>query len=382
MTTPTSVAGTLEAIKYRRGSLELLDQKRLPLEFVYDACLTSEEAFDAIRSMRVRGAPAIAITAALALAVEAWHHKATFSSLQDAIGYLHEKLDFLGESRPTAVNLFEAIGRLKAHVAQVASNLTTDATGAQALLESYVEQAEAMLAKDVADNRAIGAHGAAALLEPAGKGNIRLLTHCNTGSLATAAYGTALGIVRRVHEMGRLEHAYCTETRPYNQGARLTAFELVHEGIPSTLITDSMAAFLMKTRGIHGVVVGADRVAANGDTANKIGTYQLAIAARFHGVPFFVAAPLTSIDLSMPDGSGIPIEERPASELTELGGVRIAAPGIGVWNPGFDVTPAELIGGIVTEHGVVYKESGATGFDLSAHVAQARASEKPKRFPS
>jgi methylthioribose-1-phosphate isomerase len=275
--------------------------------------------------------------------------------------------------------LFEAIGRLKAFVSATSLTLADDAQGARALIDAFVNEAEAMLAKDVADNRAIGAFGAEALLEPAGKGNIRLLTHCNTGSLATASYGTALGIIRRVQELGRLDHAFCTETRPYNQGARLTAFELVHEGIPATLITDSMAAFLMKSRGIHGVVVGADRVAANGDTANKIGTYQLAIAARYHGVPFFVAAPLTSIDLSMEDGSSIPIEERPASELTDMNGVRIAAPGIGVWNPGFDVTPAELIGGIVTEHGVVYKEGGASGFELAAHVSLAHDAVKTKK---
>ncbi|MCA2960788.1 MAG: S-methyl-5-thioribose-1-phosphate isomerase [Silvanigrellales bacterium] len=379
MTTNPSEARTLEAIKYHRGKLELLDQKRLPQEFVYDACTTSEEAFDAIRAMRVRGAPAIAITAALALAVEASQRRETFSSRDEAVRFLAAKLELLGESRPTAVNLFEAIGRLKAYVSATSLNLADDAQGARALIDAFVNEAEAMLAKDVADNRAIGAFGAEALLEPAGKGNIRLLTHCNTGSLATAAYGTALGIIRRVQELGRLDHAFCTETRPYNQGARLTAFELVHEGIPATLITDSMAAFLMKSRGIHGVVVGADRVAANGDTANKIGTYQLAIAARYHGVPFFVAAPLTSIDLSMEDGSSIPIEERPASELTDMNGVRIAAPGIGVWNPGFDVTPAELIGGIVTEHGVVYKEGGASGFDLAAHVSQARDTVKTKK---
>ena len=303
---------TLEAIKYRRGELALLDQKRLPQEFVYDACMTSEDAFDAIRAMRVRGAPAIAITAALALAVETFRARESFASRDAALAFLLSKLDSLGQSRPTAVNLFEAIARLKAFVTAHATTLRNDRTGGTALCLAYVEEAEAMLAKDVADNRSIGAFGAEALYALAGNSSLRLLTHCNTGSLATAAYGTALGIVRSVHEAGRLEHAYCTETRPYNQGARLTAFELVHEGIPATLLTDSMASFLMKTRTLHGVVVGADRVTANGDTANKIGTYQLAIAARYHGVPFFVAAPLTSVDLSMADGSLIPIEERPA----------------------------------------------------------------------
>jgi methylthioribose-1-phosphate isomerase len=372
-TTSASVARTLEAIKYRRGSLELLDQKRLPQEFVYDACVSAEEGFDAIRSMRVRGAPAIAITAALALAVEAHHLRSTLPTPEEALAFLERKLDYLGQSRPTAVNLFEAIARLKTFLRSRAQSLPPGAQGAAALVDAFIDEAEAMLAKDVADNKAIGAHGARALFEgvagfPGLSADARLLTHCNTGSLATAAYGTALGIIRSVHAQGRLEHAYCTETRPYNQGARLTAFELVHEGIPATLITDSMAAFLMKSKGIHGVVVGADRVAANGDTANKVGTYQLAIAARYHGVPFFVAAPLTSIDLGTPDGGSIPIEERPASELTDLAGVRIAAQGIGVWNPGFDVTPAELITGIVTELGVVTKPEGAERFDLARQL--------------
>ncbi|NXC42142.1 MTNA isomerase, partial [Penelope pileata] len=191
------------------------------------------------------------------------------------------------------------------------------------------------------------------LLQRVPPGPVTLLTHCNTGALATAGYGTALGIVRALHAQGRLGRLFFTETRPHNQGARLTALELLHDGVPGTLITDSAAAVTMRERGVQAVVVGADRVAANGDTANKIGTYQLAVVARHLGVPFYVAAPSSSCDLALPSGAAIPIEERPAQELTELQGVRLAAPGVEVWNPAFDVTPHDLItGGIVTEFGV------------------------------
>lgn len=218
-----------------------------------------------------------------------------------------------------------------------------------------ISWAEDMLEKDLSDNRSIGDLGARHLLERAAPqgGKVIVLTHCNTGALATAGYGTALGVIRSLHSLGRLEHAFCTETRPYNQGARLTAFELVYEHIPATLITDSMVAAAMAHKGVSAVVVGADRVVANGDTANKVGTYQLAIAAKHHGIPFYVAAPSSSCDLRLESGQEIIIEERPGQELTDVNGVRIAAPGIGVWNPAFDVTPHDLItGGIITELGV------------------------------
>jgi methylthioribose-1-phosphate isomerase len=357
------MTNSLEALRYRRGFLEVLDQKQLPSVFHFDPCLTAKDGFDAIASMRVRGAPAIAITAALSLAVEIWNLRQTFASPVQLKEHIFSNLDYLGRSRPTAVNLFEAIGRLKDLIEKKTFALTHNDTGASELVAFFVENAEAMLAKDVSDNKAIGEFGAQALLAQQ-KSPLRILTHCNTGSLATAAYGTALGIIRSLHQKGQLEHAYCTETRPYNQGARLTAFELVYEKIPSTLITDSMAAFLMAQKGLHGVVVGADRVVANGDTANKIGTYALAIAAKHHGVPFYVAAPLTSIDLSKNHGREIPIELRPENELTDVQGVRIAAPGIGVWNPGFDITPADLITGIVTEKGMFQKTPGQNHFDL------------------
>lgn len=355
----------LEAIRYSRGSLSLLDQKRLPMETIFEDCLSVEDGWNAIREMKVRGAPAIAIAAALSLAVEAQGRRAGFSSPREAAGYLASRLEYLATSRPTAVNLFQAVDALKRLVEELARSLPSDPKGAQAVIDAYLDAAEEMLRKDLSDNQAIGRHGAALFhgLDLSLGRRLRVLTHCNTGSLATAGFGTALGVIRSLRDEGLLEHAFCTETRPYNQGARLTAYELVYEKIPATLLTDSMAAFLMRTRGIDGVIVGADRVARNGDTANKIGTYQLAIAAHHHGIPFYVAAPSTSIDLGTASGASIPIEERPAEELTHLFGRRFAAPGIGVWNPGFDVTPAYLISGIITERGVARRASDGR-FDL------------------
>ncbi|XP_014652335.1 PREDICTED: methylthioribose-1-phosphate isomerase [Ceratotherium simum simum] len=263
---------------------------------------------------------------------------------------------FLVTARPTAVNMARAARDLADAAAREAER---EGATEEAVRERVIRCAEDMLEKDLRDNRSIGDLGARHLLERAapGGGKVTVLTHCNTGALATAGYGTALGVIRSLHSLGRLEHAFCTETRPYNQGARLTAFELVYEQIPGTLIADSMAAAAMAHRGVSAVVVGADRVVANGDTANKVGTYQLAIAAKHHGIPFYVAAPSSSCDLRLETGREIVIEERPGRELTDVGGVRIAAPGIGVWNPAFDVTPHDLItGGIITELGVFAPE--------------------------
>ena len=219
--------------------------------------------------------------------------------------------------------------------------------------EAILKHLEAMLENDIADNLAIGEYGAKDMMKKIGKEKLRVMTHCNTGSLATAGYGTALGVIRSLHKANQLDHVYCTETRPYNQGSRLTAFELVYEKMPATLICDNMAAAAMRQFKIDAVIVGADRVAANGDTANKIGTYQLAVLAKSHNILFYVAAPFSSIDFQIPDGDSIPIEERPHSEMTHTGSIRTAAAGINCWNPGFDVTPSELVtGGIVTEKGV------------------------------
>lgn len=374
---------TLQAVKYSRGSLQVLDQLRLPHEFHYDEVATSEEAFDCIRSMRVRGAPAIAIVASLAHAVEL--HKGSYqaSSASNTISYIHSRLDYLKESRPTAVDLTNAINRLKSRTNAVAA----EGQGPREIIDAYIEEAERILEEDLQANLSIGAYGAdwlrdAVAASPENK--VSVLTHCNTGSLATSGHGTALGIIRTLQARDLLRHAYCTETRPYNQGSRLTAFELVHEGIPATLITDSMAAALFALQkdkmNIAAVIVGADRVVRNGDTANKIGTYQLAVLAKHHGIKFIVAAPTTSIDLETETGEGIKIEERKREELTQISGAVVRPDGsvdvtatarvatadqtIGVWNPAFDVTPHDLIDAVVTEKGAVTKNTEGE-FDFS-----------------
>lgn len=234
------------------------------------------------------------------------------------------------------------------------------------LVEMVILEAERMYDEDIVNNKTMGRHGAARLLQAAGKEKISVLTHCNTGSLATAGYGTALGIIRALHEQGKLEHAYCTETRPYNQGSRLTALELVHEGIPATLITDSMAGALMQSGKLDAVVVGADRIVANGDTANKIGTYALAVLGKFHAVPFFVAAPTETLDVKLQEGSAIEIEQRSPKEVTHIKGVQIAPLNVNVWNPAFDVTPAALIEAIVTDVGVIERKGDC--YDVAAFL--------------
>jgi methylthioribose-1-phosphate isomerase len=378
--------GSLQAIRYSRGKLEVLDQLRLPHEHHYDEVRTAEEAFDSIKSMRVRGAPAIAIVAALAHAVELHNGSCNATTPEEVISHIDARLDYLKGSRPTAVDLSNAVALLKVAVraAQIEGLAHPDAR--EAILNAYIQAAENILEKDLQNNTSIGLHGADWLKQQYNAGperKISVVTHCNTGSLATSGHGTALGIIRSLHANGLLEHAYCTETRPYNQGSRLTSFELVFEGIPATLITDSMAGALFALHrvrmNIGAVIVGADRVVRNGDTANKIGTYSLAVLARHHGVKFVVAAPTTSIDLETETGAGIKIEERKKEELTQITGavvnsdgtvdpgrterVAIADQRIGVWNPAFDVTPHELIDAIVTEKGTVVR--GANGqFDF------------------
>ncbi|KAI1811446.1 hypothetical protein GGS20DRAFT_588527 [Poronia punctata] len=387
----------LQAIRYTRGKLEVLDQLRLPHEHHYDEVSTSEEAFDCIRSMRVRGAPAIAIVAALAHAVELYNGGCKASTPEEIISYIDSRLDYLKQSRPTAVDLTNAITHLKSVVRAQDVAALDQAAAKPAIVEAFIAAAEEIFRKDTETNLLMGEYGSKWLLENAptksASGQVSVLTHCNTGSLATSGHGTALGIVRTLHNAGHLHHAFCTETRPYNQGSRLTAFELVYEHIPSTLITDSMAGALFATKksteNIAAVIVGADRVVRNGDTANKIGTYALAVLARYHGVKFMVAAPTTSIDLHTTTGAGVKIEERKPEELTQITGAVVGADGkvditktarvatahqeIGVWNPAFDVTPAELIDAIVTEKGVVVKnESG--NFDFRTIMPERWAS--------
>ncbi|XP_055586456.1 methylthioribose-1-phosphate isomerase [Uranotaenia lowii] len=339
---------SLRAINYKDGKLEILDQLLLPTQSKYIKINGVEDGWKAINKMQVRGAPAIAIVGCLSLAVEIFNE--SFSTKKDFKQEVEGKLNYLISARPTAVNMKLAADEL----IELTNNLSDDENiTVEELKKRFLDTTESMLEKDIFDNMAIGQHGAYEILSRANEGaGIKVLTHCNTGSLATAGYGTALGVIRKLHDMKRLDHAYCTETRPYNQGARLTAYEFVHDKIPATLILDNMVASLFKSRQIAAVVVGADRVAANGDTANKIGTYQIALVAKHHGVPFYIAAPFTSIDFSIPSGDFIKIEERPDREMTHVGDYRIAAPGISCWNPAFDITPSDLITGIITEKGV------------------------------
>jgi len=357
----------MQSLQYSRGSLSVLDQLLLPLEKKYVPLTTSQDAWSVIRTMQVRGAPLIAIVAALGLAVEAHNRRGEFVTAESAASFLSSSMDHLRTSRPTAVNLFIVTDQLQA---LVQSKKATASSGSE-LIDAFIAAAEEVLEEDVKTNRAIGNHGAKRILEITKREKVRVLTICNTGSLATAGYGTALGVVRSLHAMGALEHVYACETRPYNQGARLTAFEIVEDGLPGTLIADSMASYLMAVKGVDCVVVGADRVAANGDTANKIGTYQLAIAAKYHGVPFFTAVPSSTLDLTMSSGALIHVEERPPSELTTIFGKQIAPEGINAWNPSFDVTPCALIRGVITEVGVAEAaaDAGSDGIiDMAAFL--------------
>lgn len=339
---------TLEAFKYERGKLLILDQLLLPMETKYLYICNVNDGWEAIHKMNVRGAPAIAIAGCLCLAVELTGK--TFSSKEELQNTVSDQLQYLITARPTAVNIKQAAEKFK----MMADTLATrNDINVDVMKETILLELEKMLVMDVKINKAIGEHGATHIMERNPGGPVQILTHCNTGTLATAGYGTALGVIRSLHSRQQLKHAYCTETRPYNQGARLTAYELVYEKIPATLICDNMVAWLFKSNSVSAIVVGADRVVANGDTANKIGTYQLSILAKFHNIPFYVAAPTTSIDLNLPDGGYIPLEERNQNEITHIHGFQIAAPGINCWNPAFDVTPCELItGGIITEYGV------------------------------
>jgi len=330
----------VETLRWRDGRLELIDQRRLPLEFEYVACDDAAQVARAIRDMVVRGAPAIGCTAAYGVALEAQRYAGAARAQFDAA--LEMSFHVLAESRPTAVNLSWAIARMRqCHAAT--RNESTQMTAA-----ALLELARQIHSDDIEINRAIGRHGAPLIADGA-----RIMTHCNAGALATAGHGTALGVIRSARDAGKRISVIANETRPYLQGARLTAWELVQEGIPVTLVTDNMAGHLMQQGRIDVIVVGADRIAANGDTANKIGTYTLAVLAERHRIPFYVAAPLSTIDIAIAHGSAIPIEERDAAEVTGFRGVRWAPEGVSVANPAFDVTPASLITGLVTEKGVI-----------------------------
>ncbi len=339
----------LPTIDWQGDLIVMVDQRKLPAQEVYVRCRTPQEVAKAIRTMVIRGAPAIGVAAAMGLALGVRRSRAK-GTRQLAVEF-NRLCDLMAATRPTAVNLFWAVDRMKRAFAEgVRAGESTDEIAAR--LE---REARRIHDEDVAACRAMGLHGAA--LVPDGA---RVLTHCNAGALATAGYGSALGIVRAAVEQGKRVTVFADETRPFLQGARLTAWELVRDGIQTTVITESMAGPLMRSGEIDLVIVGADRIAANGDVANKIGTYTLAVLAEAHGLPFLVAAPLATIDLSTPDGASIPIEERDEREVSHFGSARVTPEGALIRNPAFDVTPHRYITAIVTERGVVrppYAES-------------------------
>jgi methylthioribose-1-phosphate isomerase len=332
----------VETLRWRDGRLEMIDQRVLPATFEYLAYTSAAETAEGIRSMVVRGAPAIGCAAAYGVALEALRMR-DVAPADFAVG-MEQAFAVLTASRPTAVNLFWALKRMRA----VWATVKDQPVGA--IADRLLAEAHEVTAEDIRINRAMGAFGAELLPDGA-----RVLTHCNAGALATAGHGTALGVIRSAVEAGKKISVIADETRPFLQGARLTAWEMVQENIPVTLITDNMAGYMMSKGEIDAVVVGTDRVAANGDVANKIGTYMVAVLARRHNIPFYVACPLSTIDLSIPDGSVIPIEERAAEEVTGFRDCQWAAQGVSVRNPAFDVTPAELVTGLITERGVVHQ---------------------------
>lgn len=332
---------SVDTLRWQGDVLEMIDQRLLPAQFVYVRCHTARDVADAIQTMVVRGAPAIGCAAACGLALEAGCQKDL--SLPEFKRAMAAATELLAKSRPTAINLAWGLARMNDLIAR---DKTSDP---RAIARVMLAEARAVLAEDVRINRAMGAHGAKLL-----KDGMRVFTHCNAGALAAAGHGTALGVVRSAIEAGKRLTMIAGETRPFLQGARLTAWELVESGIPVTLITDSMSGHLMSRGEIDAVIVGADRVAANGDVANKIGTYMVAVLAKRHAIPFYVACPTSTFDMSLASGEMIPIEERDASEVTGYGGSRWAAEGVAVRNPAFDITPASLITAIITEKGVIH----------------------------
>ena len=332
----------IRPIRWTGDALELLDQRKLPFQVEYVTCRTSQAVYEAIHALTVRGAPAIGIAAAWGLVLAAADIEAADGG--EAARKLDPAIDHLNLARPTAVNLAWALARMRRKLVDAGTDWR----------EVMTREADLIAREDLAANRHMGALGAALIAPGSG-----VLTHCNTGSLATAGFGTALGVIRAGVAQGRIAQVFAGETRPWLQGARLTVWELQQDGIMPTLIADSAAAHLMKSGKIQWVVVGADRICANGDSANKIGTYQLAIAARHHGVKFMVAAPSSTVDMGTLSGDAIHIEERDPQELFGIGGVATAAAGIQAWNPVFDVTPHGLIDAIVTERGVIERPDAA-----------------------
>jgi methylthioribose-1-phosphate isomerase len=328
----------VKTIEWRDNCVIMLDQRLLPHKEIRRICRDHEEVAQAIREMVIRGAPAIGVAAAMGVALGAWKSREKNFDQQ-----FERILAALSKTRPTAVNLFWALERMR--------KVYTDnrSRGVQTVQRLLKQEAQKIYKEDIAANRQLGKFGASLL------GNARqVMTHCNAGALATAGYGTALGVIRALHESGKQVEVWVNETRPFLQGARLTAWELKKEKIPATLVTDSMAGYLMQEGRIDAVVVGCDRVAANGDVANKIGTYAIAVLAKRHGIPFYVAAPTSSIDLNCPSGKAIPIEQRDPKEVSHIFGRSLAPKGIRIFNPAFDVTAQDLISAIITEKGVIH----------------------------
>lgn len=337
----------IKTLEWTDEGVRFIDQTKLPTEEVYVTCRTYEEVADAIRTMIVRGAPAIGVAAAMGVALGV--RDAEGDHVSELRREFEQICDTLAETRPTAVNLFWAIQRMKDKF-----DAASDLPVAQ-IKQTLITEAQRMYLEDFTVNEAMGRHGAV-LLPSTGA----VLTHCNAGALATCGYGTALGVIRAAVESGKKLQVYADETRPFLQGARLTAWELMKDNIPTTLISDNMAGAMMRQGKIGAVIVGADRIAANGDVANKIGTYMVAVLAKEHGIPFYVAAPWSTIDMETPDGSQIPIEQRSSREVTHFGGKQIAPNGVKVENPAFDVTPNQYVTAIITERGVAkapYSES-------------------------
>lgn len=350
----------IQTLEWTEQGVRFIDQTKLPTEETYLTCKTHEQVADAIRTMVVRGAPAIGVAAAMGIALGVKASKA------ENVGELKRKFDVIcdnmGTTRPTAVNLFWAIARMREKFERVREHSVAQ------IKEALVEEGKRMHAEDIAANQAMGRHGAK--LMPSSGG---VLTHCNAGALATAGYGTALGVIRAAVEAGKKIHVYADETRPFLQGSRLTAWELMKDGIPTTVISDNMAGAMMKQGKIGAIVVGADRIAANGDVANKIGTYTVAVLAKENGIPFYVAAPLSTVDLACADGGKIPIEQRNIREVSHIAGKQMVPDGVSIENPAFDVTPAKYVGAIITERGIArapYEESLSklAGVEAKVHV--------------
>jgi methylthioribose-1-phosphate isomerase len=329
----------IKTLEWTDDGVRFIDQTKLPTEEVYVTCKDYEEVATAIRDMIVRGAPAIGVAAAMGVALGV--RDAEGDHVAELRRQFNQICDTIGETRPTAVNLFWAIRRMQDRFEQVSEMPVAQ------IKQAMVTEAQRMYVEDIAANEAMGRNGAVLLPSSGG-----VLTHCNAGALATCGYGTALGVIRAAVESGKKIHVYADETRPFLQGSRLTAWELVKDNIPTTVISDNMAGALMRQGKIGAVIVGADRIAANGDVANKIGTYTVAVLAKEHGIPFYVAAPWSTVDLETPDGSKIPIEQRSSREVTHIAGKQMTPNGVKIENPAFDVTPNQYVTAIITERGL------------------------------